>query len=202
MAATTADATTTGAVPSENPRVQRSQARIIEATIDLIVEEGAQAVTVDAIADRSGVAKSTLYRHWRSIDALLLDVFRASVPPVFEPDPDVSFEDALRQQVAAVGTSLADPRYVRLLPDLVALRQQYPELGDLADRDRSAKEETLGRILAAGAAAGSVPEDLDVRTVVPTLLGPMIMCALFGEPERICEVGSYAVERFLASYRP
>jgi hypothetical protein len=45
-----------------------------------------------------------------------------------------------------------------------------------------------------------VPEDLDARTVVAVLLGPMISCALFGEPQRIGEVGAFAVERFLASY--
>ncbi|MCO5314491.1 MAG: TetR/AcrR family transcriptional regulator, partial [Microthrixaceae bacterium] len=110
---TTADETLEVA-SSENARVQRSRARIIEASIDLIVEEGAQALTVDAIAERSGVAKSTLYRHWRSIDALVLDVFRAAVPPTVTPDPSATFEAALRDQVAAAARSLADPRYVQL----------------------------------------------------------------------------------------
>ncbi len=187
--------------PSSNARVQRSRSRIIEASIDLIVEQGANALTVDAIAERSGVAKSTLYRHWRSIDALILDVFRAAVPPTLEPDPSASFEESLRQQVAAAAASMADPRYVRLLPDLLALRHQYPELGELADRDRAQKEANLADILAAGAAEGRVPADLDVRTVCIVLLGPMTSCALLGEPERIDEVGAFAVERFLDSYR-
>lgn len=185
---------------SSNARVARSRARIIEASIDLIVESGANAVTVDAIAERSGVAKSTLYRHWRSIDDLLLDVFRSAMPPPFEPDPDASFEDALRQQIAAVAESLADPQYVRLVPDLMALRQQYPDFGELADRDRAQKEATLAAILETGAAQGRVPADLDIRTVVAVLLGPMITCALFGEPERVSQVGTFALERFLDSY--
>ncbi len=197
----TSTATTDAEVPpSENARVQRSRARIVEASIDLIVEDGAHALTVDAIAERSGVAKSTLYRHWRSIDALVLEVFRAAVPPTLEPDPSASFDEALHQLVATVAESLADARYVRLLPDLLALRSQYPELGELADRDRAKKEANLAAILAMGAAEGRVPADLDVRTVASVLLGPMTSCALFGETERIEAVGEFAVERFIDSY--
>lgn len=201
MSARTAIPSGPEAAPPTNARVQRSRSRIIEASVDLIVEEGANALTVDAIAERSGVAKSTLYRHWRSIDALILDVFRAAVPPAIEPDPSASFEQALRRQVAAVAESLADPRYIRLLPDLLALRTHYPELGELADRDRAHKEATLAGILALGAEEGLIPPDLDVRTVATVLLGPMMSCALFGEPERIDAVGAFAVDRFIDSYR-
>lgn len=186
---------------SANIRVQRSRARIIQASIDLIVENGARALTVDAIAERSGVAKSTLYRHWPSITDLILDVFRSAAPRAVEVDSTVPFEEALRQQVLAVAEALADPQWVRLFPDLLLLRHQYPELAGLVDRDRSAKEAALTCILAAGAAEGRIPRDLDVTTVAAVLLGPMVMCALSGEPERIDKVGAFAVERFLASYR-
>jgi len=185
---------------SADARVQRSRSRIIQATVDLIVEHGASAVTVDAIAERSGVAKSTLYRHWPSVDALILDVFRAAVPETVEPDPSASFEDALRQQVASVARTLTDPQWVRLLPDLLSMRTQFPELGEVADHDRAQKQAALAEILAAGAAQGRVPDGLDITTVAAALLGPMVMCALFGETDRIDEVGTFAVDRFLGSY--
>ena len=181
-------------------RIQRSRTRIIQAAIDLIAQDGARALTVDAIAERSGVAKSTLYRHWPSIDALILDVFRAAAPKLVEPDPEASFEEALRQQVVSVAATLTDPQWIRLLPDLLALRQQYPEIGELADSDRLQKQAALASILASGATEGLIPAGLDITTVAAVLLGPMVLCALFGEPERIEEVGSFAVDRFLDSY--
>lgn len=156
---------------------------------------------MDAIAKRSGVAKSTLYRHWPSITDLILDVFRSAVPGTVEVDSEAPFEEALRQQVASAAELLADPQWVRLFPDLLSLRHQYPELAELADRTRTVKQAALRDILASGAAQGRVPGDLDVDIVVATLLGPMVMCAVFGEPERIDEVGAFAVERFLGSYR-
>ncbi|MDO9175716.1 MAG: helix-turn-helix domain-containing protein, partial [Actinomycetota bacterium] len=62
----------------------RSRACLLAAATELLVETGVRGVTVDAVAERSGVAKSTLYRHWGSVQELLVDVMRANVP---EPEP-------------------------------------------------------------------------------------------------------------------
>src|SRR5690606_191899 len=45
-------------------RVARSRATVLRTATDLLVEGGPSAVTIDAIVARSGVAKSTIYRHW------------------------------------------------------------------------------------------------------------------------------------------
>lgn len=60
-----------------DPRVARSRAAIIRAATDLLVEGGPNAVTIDAIVAQSGVAKSTIYRHWQSRDEVLLAVIEA-----------------------------------------------------------------------------------------------------------------------------
>ena len=57
-----------------DPRVARSRAAVISAATELLVDAGPNAVTIDAIVARSGVAKSTIYRHWASRDDVLLDV--------------------------------------------------------------------------------------------------------------------------------
>ena len=54
-----------------DPRVARSRASLLEAATDLLVDGGPRAVTVDAVSERSGVAKSTLYRHFPSRDDLV-----------------------------------------------------------------------------------------------------------------------------------
>ncbi len=48
--------------------------RILDAAYDLFSRHGIRAVGVDAVVERSGVAKMTLYRHFRSKDALVLEV--------------------------------------------------------------------------------------------------------------------------------
>ena len=56
-----------------SPRVERSKAVIIEATLALLAEEGVGGLTVDAVAARAGVGKATLYRHWSSRAELILE---------------------------------------------------------------------------------------------------------------------------------
>ena len=51
-----------------DPRVARSRTAVLDAATHLLVTGGPAAVTVDAVVAESGVAKSTIYRHWRSRD--------------------------------------------------------------------------------------------------------------------------------------
>lgn len=60
---------------SPDPRLARTRARALEAAYDVLLERGVGQVTVDDVVERSGVSRSTLYRHWTSLDALLSDAF-------------------------------------------------------------------------------------------------------------------------------
>src|SRR5450755_4262310 len=42
-------------------------------TFELLSESGVGGVTVDEVARRSGVAKTTIYRHWPTREALVID---------------------------------------------------------------------------------------------------------------------------------
>ena len=54
-------------------RIQRSRERVLEAAQELLAQSGVGGFTVDEVARRSGVAKTTIYRHWPSREALVLD---------------------------------------------------------------------------------------------------------------------------------
>lgn len=185
-----------------DPRVERSRAKLLAAATDLIVEAGPQALTVDAVAERSGVAKSTLYRHWPSREALMLDVLRANVPDVPPRDPRLGFEAQLRSLLRALAETFADPEWARILPALFALKHHVPGVEELTDGDREEKVTMLLDVLDAGVAEGLIPPGLEPRTVAATLVGPLLMCVLSGETDIVADVADYTVDRFLGSYRP
>src|ERR1700691_5425013 len=54
-------------------RVRRSRDRVLTTTFELLGESGVGGFTVEEVARRSGVAKTTIYRHWRSREALVID---------------------------------------------------------------------------------------------------------------------------------
>lgn len=185
---------------SMSPRAARSRDKMLRAATELIVESGPRAVTVDAVAEASGVAKSTLYRHWSSRDEMLVDVVRCNVPDLVEPDLSGGFADALSAYLSSAAAALSDPEWSRMIPSLMSLRVSMPELADVVDADRTAKTDVLRRILDLGAAEGVIPADLDPIDIEKLLFGPMFFTALLGDHERVEHLAALTVERFIASY--
>ncbi len=68
-----------------DPRIERTRRLVLEATLALLAESGYGAVTIEAVAARSGVAKSTIYRHWPGRVELIRDAFLELKPPHAPP---------------------------------------------------------------------------------------------------------------------
>ena len=74
----------------QDPRIERTRRVVLDATITLLIEGGYRTVTMEAVAAASGVAKSTIYRHWSNRDTLISDAFHALKPPIpVSPEGDV-----------------------------------------------------------------------------------------------------------------
>src|SRR5581483_7919249 len=56
---------------TDDPRVQRTRAAVLRATIELMAEGGPEAITHQVVARRAGVGRATLYRHWPSAEELV-----------------------------------------------------------------------------------------------------------------------------------
>src|SRR5438270_13048629 len=61
---------------------KRTEGAILKATSELIVEVGVRGLTVEGVAARAGVAKTTVYRRWRSKEELALAVLLEMVKEV------------------------------------------------------------------------------------------------------------------------
>lgn len=186
-------------IPTD-PRVARSRARLLEAACELLVEGGPRAVTADAVAECSGVAKSTMYRHWATCNDLMLDAIRSNMPEVALPDPSMPFEAALRQIVADVAANLEAPEWRRILPALLSLQFQSPELSDALAADREDKEALMADVLDRGVAEGRIPAGLDPLMMLDLLAGPLVLAALSRRGETLAALADLVVDRVLAPY--
>lgn len=173
---------------------------MLAAATELLIESGPRGITVDAVAERSGVAKSTLYRHWSSVHELLIDVMRCNVPNASPIDLSAGFHAALGLWIDHGVATLSDPSWARVLPALLELRSHSPEMSQLLDADFDANLHLIESILEVGAAEGHVPAGLDPRLVTQTLIGPLVLAALSGDAH-LGELASFVVGRFLDSYR-
>src|SRR5262245_27473109 len=116
--------------PKPNPRVERSRQAILAATRELLTPDGnVGSLTVEAVAARSGVAKTTIYRRWRDKWELALDAVMIDNLPRFDEPVDVGdTREELLTFVNSVVRMLAATPYGPSMKGLVSQIATEPEL--------------------------------------------------------------------------
>src|SRR5580692_9320678 len=111
-------------------RVQRSKEAVLGVTYKLLSEGGIGGVSIDEVSRRSGVSKTTIYRHWSSRSALLMDACSKIGPAPVIPDTGT-----LKGDVTALATGLAQQlksaRWAAVLPSIIDAAEREPELAQL-----------------------------------------------------------------------
>ena len=91
----------------DDPRIERTRSRVLAAASDLLNEVGFEAVTIELVSERSGVARSTLYRHWRTKGQLLRDAWAEQHAPASEGPVDAEeSRDRLIRYVEALAEGM------------------------------------------------------------------------------------------------
>jgi AcrR family transcriptional regulator len=154
--------TDTGATGTEacDPRVARSRAAVLAATVDLLGEVGHAGTTVEAIAERSGVAKTTIYRHWPSRAPLLIDAFHSRVEHG-APPPSGDIRADLVTIACGLAAKLRDPQWSRIMATLIDAAESDPELSELSAAFTRERREAVRAVLDQGIADGELDPGID-----------------------------------------
>ncbi len=100
----------TVADPHVDPRVARTRVAVLTAAREVLVDDGWEGVTVARVAERSGYARTTLYRHWPQRLDLLRDLIRAEASVAHStPSGDLRADlvaelEAFRSAMTGLGT--------------------------------------------------------------------------------------------------
>ena len=94
--------------PRGRPRSSEAERAILDATVALYAERGMAGLSVEAVAARAGVAKTTIYRRWPSKEELVLAAVTAARGPAPEP-PGASVRDDLLFLLGRVGARTGSP---------------------------------------------------------------------------------------------
>ncbi len=159
----------------ENPRTTRVRDVILDAAIDLLIREGAGSLTAVRIAAETGVARTTIYRHWSNPTALLLDAIDRVVSPHVPTVITVDLEGDLT-------TALSN---LRMRMTKRPFRIVFAALLDHANRQREAVAaqrrfvdgvvQPIHDILTAAKGRGDLPSTIDVETASAQLAGPLFL---------------------------
>ena len=137
--------------------------QLLGATQDLLIEEGFERLTMDAVARRCGASKATIYRRWPSKTALVV----AAAAALFTA-PDLPDTGDLRADLLACGRAYlhGEGRTAQVLAAVLTAAQH--DTG-LRDASRGALGAPYGglfeRVLTRAVDRGSVPETTDVETL-------------------------------------
>ena len=172
------------------PRDARAGRAILTAALQLMAERGVRDLRMDDVAERAGVGKATIYRRYRSKDALVSDAIATLVSEIAIPDTGSTRADLLalmRQAVDLYSGSLA----ARLMPAVLEETRRNPELATtVRDEFLAGRRAALGLVLKRGVRRGDLRRGLDLELALDVLAGPIFYRLLItGGPidERLAE---------------
>ena len=188
-----------------DPRTERSKQAILDATRELLAEDGdVGALTVEAVAARSGVAKTTIYRRWRDKWELALDAVMIDMLPRFANPVDVS--DTRKELITFVDsvTKLwASPPYGPAMQGLVSQIATEPELARVyRELVVEPRREQLRPVIERGIARGDLRPGTDVRLVHELLVGPILYRLLLSGPPLDRKLTTSLVDAVLEGFSP
>ena len=172
------------------PRDESSGPNILEATLDVVAEVGLAGFTVDAVAQRAGVGKATIYRRWSSKEAMLLEAWLSCVAPIPEPDTGTLRSD-LAVMFNAVNHGRPDDVMRRIFPQMIAASKVDPETYVAYQAFVEERRRPLQTVLARARRRGELPADCDLGLVHDLVVAPLVYRWLVSDGD----VGPDVVER-------
>jgi AcrR family transcriptional regulator len=155
------------------PRSQAARRRLLDAALEIVATDGVAAVTADAVARRSGVAKTTLYRHFGSTDGLVFATVADSVTAQVPPDTGTLRGDleAIHRRYLDVASSQQSRE---LFAWMVAKSIESAENRELFRRVRVQPRGPTTVALQRAIARGEVDAGIDVDMAIHIIQGPLI----------------------------
>lgn len=155
------------------PRDARVESAVADAVAELMMEVGYDSLTIEAVAARAGVAKTTVYRRWSTKSELVIDALRRAQPREERPDTGGLGSDLLAY-LTTVNTTLATP-FGRAMLGLMSAARYRPELGDALREGYVAKlRADIGELLVRAEARGELRGGLDHPALVDLVISPVL----------------------------
>ena len=159
------------------PRSEIAHQSILDATLELLVEVGFSALTVEGVAQRAGVGKATIYRRWPSKLPLVVEAF-SQLPALEEADTGNLVDDLtsmLRNYLQLFNTT----PLATVLPSLAGERAHNPAFSEFLDPVISTRRNPLRTVLERAVARGELSKELDLELAADLVVGPIAVRLFF-----------------------
>jgi len=172
---------------------------MIAATLNLLAERGISATTIEAVAERSGVAKTTIYRQWDGQPELVLDAIGTTLHTPTDPDTGTLRGDLL-DLLGGLADVLNTSPAAGLMPALIDAAERDPAFAALHHREAAGRHQVVLTAIARGIDRGELTPGADPAEILDMVTGPVFYRRLVSSGAVDRAFAQRIVDRVLAAY--
>ena len=166
------DATITGMATRLSS--EEARRRIVDAARELAEETGMAGLTIDGVAERSGVAKTTIYRNWPTIEELRVETVGSLVAQLPTPDTGDLQRD-LEACAEMFAATVVDRGHRALMLSVLGAEADSERLLELRRELMACSTNPVEDVIVAAVERGDLPADLDVTLASDLVRGPLFV---------------------------
>ena len=159
------------------PRSERVRQQVLNTTAELVAEVGVERASIDEIASRSGVAKSTIYRHFPTKQVLVVEAVQSCMHI-----PVITDTGSLRDDLISCFSGMTKASYEGQMGDmmlsLMDAAQRDPELNRMVRTQTDQRRRYATSVVERAISRGQLPADIDVDLLVTLISGPLVYTKL------------------------
>jgi AcrR family transcriptional regulator len=161
------------------PRSQQSHQAMLQATLELLGEVGFDRLSIEAIAARAGVGKTTIYRRYASKEELMADAIESVREEIVLPDTG-SLQSDLNELVQNAAQITLSPLGRQTVATIVSSAASNPQFARIYwTKYLEPRRKTFGIVIERAKARNEIPTDLESDLIFDTMSGIMLYALIF-----------------------
>lgn len=151
----------------EDPRLTATRALALDAAMAILQEKGVLAVTHASISARTGISRSTLYRHWPKLEDLRNNAFRrAATSPAFAPRTNGPLRTDLTWILGNLLTALNETPWGQIAPQVIAAAATDRQARKVINNFMKDRYKNVGDVFSAAQTRGELNPDMPVEHMI------------------------------------
>lgn len=165
--------------PLGRPRSAQSHQAMLQATMELLAEVGFGAMSMEAIATRAGIGKTTIYRRYRSKEELVAAAIESIRKEVMIPDTGSFWDDldALIENAAQISLTPLGRHSVAMIISSAASNSQFAQI--YLEKYLQPRQQAFSVVIDRAKARQEIQPDVEAKLVFDVMSGIMLYALLF-----------------------
>ncbi|MDZ8223342.1 TetR/AcrR family transcriptional regulator [Nostoc sp. ChiVER01] len=165
--------------PSGRPRSIHANQAIVQATLDLLAEVGYESMSIEAIASRAGVGKTTIYRRYTSKEELVADAIESLRDDLVIPDTGRFWGD-MDILINNAAKKIDSPLGRQTLALIISTASSNPQFAEVYwTKYTKLRREAFSKVLERAKSRGEIHKDADVDLIIDLVSGSLYYALIF-----------------------